>query len=273
MNAAGAFYDGKTLGGIAGHTWARYVALRERDVAIKPKNIGFIEAGVLPLVALTSLYSLKLAGAPWKSSTTVLILGASSGTGHVAVQLAKALGATHVIVTARPSRWALLRSLGADQIVDYQTENWWEESVIPDGSLDAIYDTVLLPMTGDRAYRKLKDHGRFVTLCNGIPVCGAPMPKVSTRWKRPSLSAFAVRCMADFCASAENLDELRSLVEAGKLRGHLHAVLPFNEISHAVDLLTSGHVMGKVAIAMTTEAAVAATNRSTTNPPTVAVLA
>merc|ERR1712216_260894 len=85
----------------------------------------------MPLVAQTSLAALKAAGAPWKANATVLILGATGGTGHVAVQLAKALGATNVIVTASGKYKEFVRSLGADRLIDYHTENWWNESVIP----------------------------------------------------------------------------------------------------------------------------------------------
>lgn len=255
FNAAAAVYDGKTLGGLAGHTWAPYVTLRQQDAGMKPKNINFTEAGSLPLVGQTSLQALKLAGAPFKNGSTVLILGATGGTGHVAVQLAKALGATTVIVTASSSKRAFALSLGADRVIDYHTQNWWNESVIPDRSLDAIYDTVLQPLTGDRAYDKLKDGGKFVSLCTGIPVCGAPMPSFLTKLKRPSLSSHALRCVTGSCASAENLNELRSLVEAGKLHGHLTAEIPYLSIQTAVDLLASHHVLGKVALTMDIDSA------------------
>lgn len=250
MNAAAAVYDGKTLGGLAGHAWAPFVSMREEDLGIKPKSINFTQAGTLPLVAQTSLTALKFAGAPWKQGATVVILGATGGTGHVAVQLARALGATTVIATASAINGGFVRSLGADRVIDYHTENWWNASVIPDRSVDAIYDTVLQPMTGDRAYAKLKDHGSFVSLCTGIPACGAPMPSALSRLERPSISATAVRCTAPTCASVEHLDELRAYVDAGKLRGHVQEVVPLSAIQHAVDVLNSHHVVGKVAITM-----------------------
>lgn len=248
FNAAAAVYDGKTLGGLAGHAWAPYVVLREQDAGIKPKNIDFTHAGALPLVALTSLTALKHAGAPWKSGSTVLILGGSGGTGHVAVQLAKALGATTVITTASGANRDFISSLGADRLIDYHTENWWNASVIPDRSLDAIYDTVLQPLTGERAFLKLKDGGKYVTLCTGIPSCGAPMPSLFDRWKRPSLSASALRCTSGSCASVEQLDELRAFVEAGKLKVHVDAALPLAKIQDAIDLLGSHHGVGKIGL-------------------------
>eukprot|EP00927_Polykrikos_kofoidii_P071635 TRINITY_DN67893_c0_g1_i1.p1 TRINITY_DN67893_c0_g1~~TRINITY_DN67893_c0_g1_i1.p1 ORF type:complete len:379 (+),score=41.11 TRINITY_DN67893_c0_g1_i1:85-1221(+) len=248
MNAAAAVYDGHTLGGLAGHAWAPYVVLREADAAIKPKSISFAEAGTLPLVAQTSLGALKAVGAPWKHGATVLIIGGTSGTGHVAIQIAKALGATEVIAVASASHSDFVSSLGATRTIDYHTEDWWNESVIPDRSVDAIYDTVLRPMTGDRAFAKLKDNGKYVSLCTGIPTCGAPMPSFFNRLKRPSLSATALRCVAGSCASADNLDELRSFIDAGKLRGHVDATVPLTDIQRGIDLLNSHHVVGKVGI-------------------------
>lgn len=250
MNAAAAVYDGKTLGGLAGHAWAPYVVLRETDAGIKPKSIDFSEAGVLPLVAQTSLAALKAVGAPWKKGATVLILGGTGGTGHVAIQLAKALGATEVIVTASASHSDFVRTLGATRLIDYHTEDWWNESVIADKSVDAIYDTVLQPMTGDRAYAKLKDHGKYVSLCTGIPTCGAPMPSLLSKLRRPTLSSTALRCVAGSCASAANLDELRSFIDAGKLHGHVDATAPLTDIQRAIDLLNSHHVIGKIGLTM-----------------------
>lgn len=248
MNAAAAVYDGKTLGGLAGHAWAPYVTLREQDTGIKPKSMNFTQAGTMPLVAQTSLAALKAVGAPWKNGATVLILGATGGTGHVAVQLAKALGATNVIVTASASHKEFVHSLGADRLIDYHSENWWNKSVIPDHSIDAIYDTVLQPMTGDRAFAKLKDNGKYVTLCTGIPACGAPMPSLLNRLKRHSLSATALRCTAGSCASADNLNELRSFVDEGKLQVHVGATIPLMDIQRAVDLVQSHHAFGKIAL-------------------------
>jgi len=250
MNAAGAVYDGKTLGGVAGHTWAPYVALREKDTGLKPKSMSFTQAGAMPLVALTSLAALKAVGAPWKNGATVLILGASSGTGHVAVQMAKALGATNVIVTASAARRKFVHSLGADRLIDYHSENWWNESVIPDNSLDTIYDTVLQPMSGDRAFAKLKENGKYVTLCNRMPKCNAPMPSLLNRLKHSSMSATALRCLPNICASANKLDEIRRFVDDGKLRVEVGATFPltFWDLQRAVDLVKSGRAFGKVAI-------------------------
>lgn len=256
FNAAAAVYDGKTLGGLAGHGWAPYSALSQEMVGLKPKSMNFTQAGSMPLCAETSLKALKEVGAPWKNGGTVLILGATGGTGHIAVQLAKAMGATKVIVTASATHKEFVKSLGADQLIDYHTENWWNESVIPDNSIDAIYDTVIHPMTGDRAYAKLRHNGKYVTLCDGIPTCGASMPSLLNRLKNPSLSATALRCTPGGCASTESLDELRAFVDEGKLKIHVGSTIPLKDIQRALDIVEGGHAFGKVALSIGSEASI-----------------
>lgn len=250
MNAREAEWDGKVLGGLTGHAWARYVTVNEGSAGLMPSSLNFTEAGALPLVAQTSLKALKLLGAPWSGNVTVLILGSTGGTGHVAIQLAKAMGATTVIATGSAIHSDFVKSLGADRFIDYHTEDWWNASVVSDFSVDAVYDTVLQEGTGDRAFQKLKDHGRYVTLCAGIPSCGAPLPTFTTTVSRPTVRARRLRCISGTCASAAALDELRSYVDARMLRVHLDAITPLASIQHGIDLISSHHVVGKVAVTM-----------------------
>lgn len=108
-------------------------------------------------------------------------------------------------------------------------------------------------MSGDRAFTKLKDGGKYVTLCTGIPTCGAPVPSLINRLENPSLSATALRCTTGSCASADHLDELRSFVDEGKLHVHVGSIVPLTDIQRAVDLLLSHHAFGKIALAVGAE--------------------
>eukprot|EP00929_Paragymnodinium_shiwhaense_P000150 TRINITY_DN100393_c0_g1_i1.p1 TRINITY_DN100393_c0_g1~~TRINITY_DN100393_c0_g1_i1.p1 ORF type:complete len:416 (-),score=72.34 TRINITY_DN100393_c0_g1_i1:242-1399(-) len=254
FNAAAAVYDGHSLGGLAGHGWAEYVAISESVVGLKPATIDHTEAGTMPLVALTSLNALKLAGAPFGDGATVLILGATSATGYAAVQLAKALGAAKVIATAGGNNKAKVDALGAvDTFIDYHEQNWWNSSVIPDDSVDAVYDCVNQPGTGDRAFSKLKSHGRYVNLCSYIPECGTSSASLSSQLKKPFARQHSLRCVAGSCASAENLNELKGYVEAGKLRMNVQTQVPLEDIQKAVEIEGSGHVVGKVSILVSKE--------------------
>jgi len=248
FNAAGTVFDGRSLGGIAGHTWAEYVAVDQSALGLKPSGMSFPEAGAMPLVALTVLHALKRAGAPWQGGR-VLILGATGGTGHLAIQLAKILGASEVIATASGSSRDLVDSVGGvDWFIDYHTEDW--QTQIEDGSLVAVVDTVLQDGSGDDAFAKLASHGKFVSLCKGIPTCGAPMASLGTQFSYPSVEQYSVRCTAGTCAGREQLDELRSYVESGQLKLLVQEVLPLEDIRKAVALLDGGHVKGKIALSV-----------------------
>merc|ERR1719454_1605822 len=109
---------------------------------------------------MTGLEALFKAGAPWTSKPTVLVTGGSSGTGHFGIQLAKSLGAGKVITTCSPGNSDLVKSLGADEVIDYHTSNWWD--AIPAGSVDVIYDCISLPKSGNHAYKILADDGHYV---------------------------------------------------------------------------------------------------------------
>eukprot|EP00928_Gymnodinium_smaydae_P056304 TRINITY_DN39704_c0_g1_i1.p1 TRINITY_DN39704_c0_g1~~TRINITY_DN39704_c0_g1_i1.p1 ORF type:complete len:500 (+),score=76.34 TRINITY_DN39704_c0_g1_i1:45-1502(+) len=251
FNSFAAMWDGKTFGGVAGHGWASYASVAEIAVAKKPKSLSWVEAGSMPLCALTSLGALKAVGAPWSKVTTVLILGSTGGTGHLAVQLAKALGATTVIATASARNFDLVRSWGADKIIDYGTEDWKNASVVPDGSLDAVYDTVMKePDAGTIAFtKKLKRGGKFVSLCSGMPTCHDTSPTAVARLKNPDKSSTALRCLPGLCSSGALLDEVGKFVDAGKLKVHVGQVFPMTDTNAAIEVLESGRAKGKVALA------------------------
>jgi len=253
FNAAGAVWDGSTLGGLAGHAWAQMVRVRQDAIGRKPSTMNFTEAGSVPLCGLTALSALKAVGAPWKSGATVVVLGATGGVGSLAVQIAKALGATRLIATASGSKADFVRSLGADEVIDYHTEQWFNSSRIADKSVDAVLDTVLQPGTGDQAYGKLKDEGGFATLCTGIPSCNAPTPSLWKVLSRPSVKHLALRCTSPptgDCATVQNLDELRTLAEAGRLRAQVQESFKLEDIQAALARFKAGHLTGKIGLTM-----------------------
>lgn len=253
FNAAGAVWDGSTLGGLAGHAWAQMVRVSQEAIGLKPSNMNFTEAGSVPLCGLTALSALKAVGAPWKNGATVVVLGGTGGVGSLAVQIAKALGATRLIATASGSKADFVKSLGADEVVDYHTEQWFNSTRITDKSVDAVLDTVLQPGTGDQAYGKLKNGGSFATLCTGIPSCGAPTPSLWKVLSRPSVKHHALRCTSPptgDCATVENLDELRHLVEADRLRAQVQQTFKLQDIQTALARFKAGHLTGKIGLTM-----------------------
>lgn len=223
-------------------TFGEYVAVDQSIVALAPTTISLAEAGVLPLVALTSLGAFtgihpKYPGSPWETGATVVVLGGSGGTGHTGIQLAKALGATRVISTCGTSHVDFCKSLGADQVIDYHKEEW--HTLVPARSVDVVYDTVGIKGTGDLAYDILKDGGHFVTLLSQAA------PSQATILKRPS-----IRHETTFTPAFHTsyLDALKNFVEAGKLRGHIDQSFSIAEIADAIKAEAAGHTAGKVSV-------------------------
>lgn len=213
----------------------------ESQLGAMPKNLEFEEAAALPKVSLTGYKALVwYGGAPYtKANGTVLVLGGSGGTGSAGIQLAKALGATKVITTCSGANSAYVKSLGADEVIDYHSNNWWE--VLSNNSVNAIYDTVGEPGTGDLAIPKLAEGGFFVSIVGQAP-SSVPSGKHA----------------ATFINSDTNLnnhallESLRSLVEADKLRMPKLKVYELARILEAFDESAAGHVNGKLCIKMPT---------------------
>jgi len=211
----------------------------ETQLGLMPANLDFDEAASLPKVALTGYKAMTwYGGAPFTSSNgTVLLLGGSGGTGSAGIQLAKALGATKVVTTTSSSNFDYVKSLGADEAIDYHSANWWE--VLEKGSVDFIYDCVGQSGTGDRAMPILADGGYYVSLRGALP-SSVPAGKHATT----------------FINSDTNLDNLplleaiRKIVEAGKLRMPERKSYDLADILAAFEESSGGHVNGKLLIKM-----------------------
>lgn len=142
-------------------TFAEYIAVHEDDVALKPRNLTFEEAASIPLVGLTSYQALhdilQLA-----AGQKVLIQAGAGGVGTFAIQLAKAMG-VYVATTASEAGDELVKSLGADQVINYKTEQF--DKVLHD--YDGVYDT-LGGEALERAFRIVRPGGQVVSV-SGLP--------------------------------------------------------------------------------------------------------
>jgi len=231
---------GDVVWGHATGAWAEYNNARCEDVGLMPSNIGFKEAGVMPLVTGTSRAAFEWAQAPWTNSPTVLIIGGTSGTGISAIQMAKVFGAGKIITTCSEHNFDLVKSLGADEAIDYHTQNWWE--VVEPGSVDILYDTICLWDTADHAYEILKDEGYFAT---NIYSAG---PDFLTQMKHPKIKVNAGDFDALPSTSTEKLDWLKGLVEAGKFHMPVYESFELDQAPAALEMVYNGHVEGKVAV-------------------------
>lgn len=230
--------DGSNLTGQEHGAYAQIAVALESQIGPMPHNVGFEEAASLPKVALTSYKGLVwYGGAPYTTRPTTLILGGSGGCGTAAIQIARALGAGRIITTTSADNFDYVRRLGADKAIDYRTQDWWNSSVLADASVDVVFDAVGQRGTGDRAMAKLRAGGWYVTLKATLP--DHPRADVTS---------------ATFKNSATNLDNLRelealrALVEAGKLRMPGLKSYPLSNVTGAFAESAAGQVCGKLSV-------------------------
>ena len=208
--------------------YAEFIAVKESDLALKPKSIDHIHAAALPLAGLTSWQTLFDAGG-LSAGQRVLIHAAAGGVGHVAVQLAKWKGA-HVIGTASAKNHEFVRKLGADQVVDYDTEPF-DEVVQP---VDVVLDT-LGGDTQARSWKVLKPGGILISI--------ASPPKAEIAAKHGVRQAFVFTQ-----PNAAQLVEIATLVDAQKLKVIVETILALSDATRGQELSERGHGRGKIVL-------------------------
>ena len=220
---------------------AEYVAVR-KGVVRKPANVSFEEAAAVPIAAITALQGLRDKGG-LRAGQKVLVNGASGGVGTFAVQIAKALGAD-VTAVCSTRNVELARSLGADRVLDYTREDFTRE--------DRRYD-LLLDVNGTR---KWSEYRRVLAPNATLVMVGAPKGKsrllgplthiASVRAASVRGSQKAVFYVAKL--NREDLDLLRELIEAGKVRPVVDRRYDFADVADAFRYLGEGHAQGKVVV-------------------------
>lgn len=230
------------LDSLSGGASADYVLVDERAAAAVPESLDPREAAAMPLAALTALQALR-DHARIERGDRVLVIGASGGVGHYAVQLAKAYGA-HVTAVCSAKNEELVRGLGADEVIDYQREQTFERGA----PYDIIVDLVANRPVGDFTDILAKD-GAFV----------ATLPSASLFARMVSWTLFSRR-RARFVAvksSGRDLEELARFVEEGKLETVIDSVYPLEELDEAHRRSETNRVRGKVVVEVCAECAVA----------------
>ncbi|MGW5624030.1 NADP-dependent oxidoreductase [Streptomyces olivaceus] len=210
---------------------AEYVTAPARTFTHLPAGTDHVRAGALPLVSLTAWQAL-VERADLQPGQRVLIHAAAGGVGHVAVQIAKARGA-HVIGTASAGKHAFLRSLGADEAVDYRETDFTEVVRDVDVVLDTIGDDTSL-----RSLRVLRPGGVVVSI---LPVGSDEFFEEAGR-----LGVRAVRMLVD--ADRADMREIARLVEAGKLEPTIAKTFPLAEAAGAHALGETGRTTGKIVL-------------------------
>jgi NADPH2:quinone reductase len=222
-------------------SYAEYHVAAESIVGKKPPSLSHLEAASLTLVGGTAWEALVVR-AGLRVGESILIHGGAGGVGHVAIQLAKAVGA-RVFTTAREANFEFARRMGADVVIDYEKEDYADAVMRETGGrgVDVVFDTI----GGDTLSRSadvLAQLGRVVSI-------------VDIAQPQNLLQAWGKNASYHFVFTRQNrgkLDELSALIERGQLRPHVGAVYSLADIAHAHARLETPNngLQGKIAIAV-----------------------
>ncbi len=211
--------------------YAEYVTSPSRQLALIPDALDDVEAGAVPLAGLTAWQAL-VETANVQPGQRVLVLAAAGGVGHLAVQIAKARGA-YVLGTARAEKHAFLADLGADEAIDYTSENVAERAHEVDVVIDLVGGE-----TGLDAFPALRAGGVFVSIPSSTGL--AELQELATG--RARVTGILVE------PDRAGLEALAELVAAGALRPHVSQTFPLAEAGRAHELGETGRTQGKLVL-------------------------
>src|ERR671912_1133367 len=235
------FQPGDEVFGIGKGSYAEYVCAREDKLAPKPANLTFEQAAVLAIMGSTALQALRDHGKV-EPGQEVLIIGASGGVGTYAVQIAKAFGA-RVTGVCSTQKVEMVRSIGADHVIDYRREDFAEG--------DQRYD-LILDIGGNssltRLRRALASRGTLVIV--GGEGGGRWLGGLQRQLWATMLSPFVSQKLGTFVSTPnyEDLLVLQELVESGKVTPVIDRTYPLAEVPESIRYLEGGHAKGKVLI-------------------------
>ncbi|MCI4591612.1 NADP-dependent oxidoreductase [Sphingobium sp. BYY-5] len=235
-------------------TFAQLIAVNEADVALKPSNLSMEEAASIPLVALTA-WQVLVEAAALKKGQKILIHAGSGGVGSFAIQLAKHLGAT-VATTTSTANIELVKSLGADVIIDYKKQDF--------ETLLTGYDVVLNSLDGDTLQKSLnilKPGGKLIS------ISGPPDPDfareqglnwflrqllrlLSLKIRRKARRHRVTYAFLFMRANGDQLSKIATLIEDGIIRPVMDKIFPFAAVNEALAYIETGRSRGKVVVKM-----------------------
>ena len=236
------FQPGDEVFGMSIRTFAEYVSVRKVGIVRKPANLTFEQAAAVPVAAITALQGLRDKG-HIRPGQKVLINGASGGVGTFAVQIAKSFGA-EVTAVCSPRNVDMVRSLGADRVIDYTREDFTRDGQ----RYDLIFD-----VAGNHSFsecrRVLSPNGTLVMVGQSgrkkisiLPLLTAPL--VSRLRRKQKLVSFIAK------RNKEDLTLLKELMEAGKVTPVIDRSYSLREVPEALRYLGEGHARGKLVITM-----------------------
>jgi len=237
------FQPGDEVFGGSGGSFAEYVCVSEGRVVLKPANVTFEQAAAVPIAALTALQGLRDKGGI-RQGHKVLINGASGGVGTFAVQIANSFGA-EVTGVCSTRNVDMVRSIGADQVIDYAQESFTEGG--------RRYD-LILDMVGNRSMsecrRTLNPEGTYVSV--GAAQMGDWVGPLTAALKVLVGSLLGSQKMVPMLTKQTNEDlvVLQELLESGEMTPVIDRQYELSEVPQAIRYLEEGHAQGKVVITM-----------------------
>jgi NADPH:quinone reductase-like Zn-dependent oxidoreductase len=210
--------------------YAEYITVRASELALKPLSVDFVHAAAVPLAGLTAWQSLFDA-ANLSSGQTVLIHAGAGGVGHLAIQFAHWKSA-RVITTASQRNVEFLRSLGADEVIDYHSTRF--EDVLKD--VDVVFDTQGGEVY-ERSWKVLKKDGVIVSLIN------QPSAELSAQYGARAAYVFVQ-------PDAGQLSQIAGLIDSGAVEVIIDTVFPLAEARQAHTKIQDGHARGKIVLNM-----------------------
>jgi NADPH:quinone reductase-like Zn-dependent oxidoreductase len=241
------FRVGDAVFGERGGAFAEFVSGRAVNFAPKPSNLTFEQAAAVPMAGYTALQALRDKGGV-QALQKVLVNGASGGVGSFAVQIAKALGA-EVTGVCSARNLELVRSMGADHVIDYSHDDFTRGNE----RYDLIIDVA--------ATRPLRACRRVLTPSGKLVIVGAAVGQADGRWIGPMIRPVAATILSRFVKerpllpflahrSKDDLIVLARMIEAGAVTPLIDRAYPLAETAAAIRYVEAGHARGKVVITM-----------------------
>ncbi|MCS3532893.1 NADP-dependent oxidoreductase [Chryseobacterium sp. JUb7] len=216
-----------------GKAYAEYVAAPANQLALKPQNISFEDAAASTLVALTA-YQALVHNAKIQEGQNVLVHAASGGVGHIAVQIAKHLGAK-VTGTSSAKNKDFVLSLGADSHIDYHGFDW--------KSAGRTFDFVLDTIGGDNIDHSLevtKEGGSIISIPTGLN------EEVTSKAESKGVKGYFILVQS----SGDDMKQIASLLESGAVKPHVSKVFPFEQMREAHLEQETGRTVGKIVVTL-----------------------
>jgi NADPH:quinone reductase-like Zn-dependent oxidoreductase len=236
----------QVFGQVGRGSFAEYVSAPERLLALKPTNLSFEQAATVPLAGVTALQGLRDAGGI-RTGQKVMIVGASGGVGTFAIQLAKWYGA-EVTGVCSTSNLDLVRTIGADHVVDYTREDYTRSG--------RRYD-LIFQLGGTRSpgslRRVLTPKGTLVLSSGDSP--GRVIGPIGRIIKALILSPFVSQKMTALVAKAsiDDLQILKTMIESGSVTPVIDRTYSLSDAAEAIRYVETGHARGKVVVAVDTD--------------------